>query len=517
MVGYQCVDVTVSRKASGAAEQALARGWNEAIDGPRPDAWLPAAITWILLLDYHHPNLVEPDPPSLFRSPLVIGMPREMAIKLGWPGQDIGWSTLLQLASNQTGWSTYGRPDWGAFQLGKTNPNTSTSGLHALIATYFAASGKIRDLSSATLVDPGVRAFAMGVEQPVVHYGDTVSNFLLNLQQADDEGRALSYVSAIAMEEKQIWDYNQGNPTGDPAKLGQHPLPKVPLVAIYPKEGTLPADHPYAVLNAPWVTPAKQQAAQAFLQYLQRPDIQQRFQDAGFRNQRGTPGPAIKQANGMLPDRPGAYLELPTGQVIADVQASWNAIRKRARVLIVIDRSAFAVDDDAMKLAQSVDDGLKQLAADDMAGAWAVPTAAGAPQPYAELVPLQPVATQRAEMRAAIAALRPSADAVALYRSVARAVANLKSSADPLKINAVLLVSAGRSSDPADADRFTTLAELSAMASQGPGIHVFTVAYGKNPDRQVLRLVALAGKGAYYDASVPQSLARALTAVLTSF
>ena len=517
MVGDQCVDVTVSRKASGSAEQALARGWNEAIDGPRPDVWLPAAITWILLLDYHHPNLVKPDSPSLFRSPLVIGMPRDMAVKLGWPGKAIGWSDLLQLASNQTGWSTYGRPDWGAFQLGKTNPNTSTSGLHALIATYFAASGKTRDLTSATLVDPAVRAFAMGVEKPVVHYGDTVSNFLLNLQQADDEGRALSYVSAIAMEEKQIWDYNQGNPTGDPAKLGQHPLPKVPLVAIYPKEGTLPADHPYAVLNAPWVTPAKQQAAQAFLQYLERPDIQQRFQAAGFRNQRGTAGSVINQANGMLPDRPGAYLELPTGQVIADVQASWSVVRKRARVLIVIDRSAFSADDDPTKLAQSVDAGLKLLAVDDVAGAWAVPAAASGAQPYVELVPLQSLETHRTELQAAIAATRRSSDAIALYRALGVAVANLKSSVDPSKINAVLLVSAGHSSDPVDVDRFTTLADLSAAASQVPGIHVFTVAYGKNPDRQVLRLVALAGKGGYYDASDAPSVARALTAVTSNF
>jgi Ca-activated chloride channel homolog len=231
-----------------------------------------------------------------------------MAIKLGWPDQAIGWSEVLKLASNQTGWSTYGRPDWGAFQLGKTNPNTSTSGLHALIGTYFAASGKSRDLTSATLAEPAVRAFVRGVENAVVHYGDSVSNFLLNLQAADDEDRALSYVSAVAMEEKQIWDYNQGNPTGDPAKLSQHPLPKVPLVAIYPREGTLAADHPYAVLNAPWVTPAKQQAAQAFLQYLERSDIQGRFKAAGFRDQRGTPGPVINQANGMLPNRPGAYL-----------------------------------------------------------------------------------------------------------------------------------------------------------------------------------------------------------------
>jgi Ca-activated chloride channel homolog len=517
MVGNQCVDVTVSRKASGAAEQALARGWNEASDGPRPDAWLPAAITWILLLDHQRPNLAKPDSPSLFRSPLVIGMPREMAIKLGWPDQAIGWSEVLKLASNQTGWSTYGRPDWGAFQLGKTNPNTSTSGLHALIGTYFAASRKSRDLTSATLADPAVRAFVRGVENAVVHYGDSVSNFLLNLQAADDEGRALSYVSALAMEEKQIWDYNQGNPTGDPAKLGQHPLPKVPLVAIYPRDGTLAADHPYAVLNAPWVTPAKQQAAQAFLQYLERSDIQSRFQAAGFRDRRGTPGSVINQSNGMLPNQPGAYLELPTAAVISDVQTSWNELRKRARVLVVIDRSAFTADNDATKVAQSVDAGLTMLAGDDTAGAWSVPAAAGSNQPYAELVPLQSLEAHRAELRAAIAATRRSSERVALYRAVALAVAKLKTSQDPSRINAVLLVSAGRSSDPADVDRFSTLADLSAAASQVPGIHVFTVAYGNSPDRQVLRLVALAGKGAYYDASDPASVARALTAVTSNF
>ena len=516
MVGSQCIDVTVTRKASGLAEQALAHGWNEAIDGPPPDAWLPAANTWTLLLDHHRPNLVKTDSPSLFRSPLVIGMPREMAIKLGWPDADIGWSDLLKLASNQTGWSTYGRPDWGVFRLGKTNPNISTSGLHALIGTYFAASGKTRGLTSATLADPAVRAFVAGVEKPVVHYGDTVSNFLVNLQAADDEGHALSYVSAVAMEEKQIWDYNQGNPKGDPKTLGKHLKPTVPLVAIYPKEGTLAADHPYAVLNAPWVTSAKRQAAEVFLRYLQTPKIQDKFQAAGFRNQRGMPGPVIKPANGMLPDRPGAYLELPTGQVISDIQTSWKGLRKRARVLIVIDRSALSGDDDAKKLAKSVGDGLGQLADDDLIGAWEIPASAGSAQPFTELMALQSLRPHRAELQSAIAGLRQSSDQPALYRAVALAVAQLKTGQDPSRINAVLVISTGRRS-PTDANNFKTLAELSAAASEVPGIHVFTVVYGNNPDRDELQLMAKAGKGAYYDASDPSSVARALIAVISNF
>ena len=99
-----------------------------------------------------------------------------------------------------------------------------------------------------------MRDFVEGVESSVVHYGDTTLTFLSNLQRADDRGEGLTYISAVTIEEKSVWDYNQGNPTGDPATLGDHAPPSVPLVAIYPKEGTLISDHPWVTLNAPWVT-----------------------------------------------------------------------------------------------------------------------------------------------------------------------------------------------------------------------------------------------------------------------
>src|SRR6202011_2067747 len=109
----------------------------------------------------------------------------------------------------------------------------------------------------------------------------------------------------IAMEEKEGWDYNQGNPTANPDTLGQHPLPRVPLVAIYPNEGTLAAAHPYASLDAPWVTSDKRRAAEAFIHYLQSAPSQARFQAEGFRDQRGNAGPLIAPANGLRPEVPG--------------------------------------------------------------------------------------------------------------------------------------------------------------------------------------------------------------------
>ena len=110
-----------------------------------------------------------------------------------------------------------------------------------------------------------------------MHYGDTTLTFLSNLQRADDAGAGLTYISAVAVEEKSVWDYNQGNPTGDPATLGKRAKPRVPLVAIYPKEGTLLSDNPYAVLTHRGSTTEQQAAAADFLAYLQEPEQQKRF------------------------------------------------------------------------------------------------------------------------------------------------------------------------------------------------------------------------------------------------
>src|SRR5438128_1193006 len=78
------------------------------------------------------------------RTPLVIAMPKPMAQTLGWPSKPIGWSDILALAKDPRGWQRYGKP-YGAFKLGKTNPNFSTSGLNATVGAYFAATQRSSD------------------------------------------------------------------------------------------------------------------------------------------------------------------------------------------------------------------------------------------------------------------------------------------------------------------------------------------------------------------------------------
>ena len=146
------------------------------------------------------------------------------------------------------------------------------------------------------------------------------------------------YVSAILLEEKSVWDYNQGNPSGDPLTLGDEAPPRTQLVAFYPSDGALMADHPYVTLDADWVTDDEREGADRFLRFLLEPDQQERFQALGYRDHTGAPGPEIDAENGLIP-APPVTITPPGGDVLTQIRNDWPHYRKRARVLLLMDVS----------------------------------------------------------------------------------------------------------------------------------------------------------------------------------
>ncbi|MFN8167237.1 MAG: substrate-binding and VWA domain-containing protein [Candidatus Nanopelagicales bacterium] len=526
-VGSGCAQVAVVSKASGGAEQALARGWDENVDGPRPDVWSPAASSWTVLLRQDltaqdREDLVPDQLPSLAQTPLVVAMPRPMAEALGWPSKPIGWSDLFALAKDPRGWGSKGHPEWGKFKLGKTNPRFSTSGLNATVATYFAATGRSSDLSAKDVADPKVQAFVKQIESSVVHYGDTTLTFLSNMAKADAAGRGLTYVSAVTVEEKSVWDYNQGNPTGDPTTLGQGAKPKVPLVAIYPKDGTLLSDNPYVVLKAPWVDDAKKAVAADFLAYVTAPERQALFQEAAFRSFEGKPGPTLVPANGALEAGAPVVLAPPAPTVLAAVQRSWDDLRKRARVLMILDVSG-SMGENVEKAGQSrlelaksaATKAVRGFAPNDQLGLWIFSTQQDGNRPYVERVPVGDARSTVPKITSEIADLVPDGG-TGLYATLRAAQAAMLDDLDPDKINAIVILTDGRNEYPPDTDLDSLVAQLGGE-SLDTSVRVFPIGYSTAADKDALVRIAEASSAAYYDASDPATIDKILTSVLSNF
>lgn len=531
----KCAFVRVETKASGAAMQLLAQGWDDtAANGPQPTVWSPAATSWAAILnqrlaDKGQPAMAPPSDP-IMTTPLVIAMPKPMADALGYPQKPIGYSDILALARNAKGWGAYGHPEWGPFRLGKTNPNFSTSALHATIAQYYAATGKTKNLTLEDLARPAVRQFARGVESSVVHYGDITMTFLNNWFRNDARGTSLTYVSAVAVEEKSVIDYNEGNPDGvlDP---GENPRkPRIPLVAIYPKEGTLFSDSPFIVLNAPWVDATEREGAKRFGDFVQRPDAQKQVLQYGFRpgNTDIPLGNPIVAANGVDPNEPQTVLDVPQPQVLSKLLQLWSQDRKRARVLLLLDVSGSMGepaqgDNGPTKLdlaKQAIAGALDEFERDDEIGLRIFSTNLGDAQneDWLDLVPISPVAGNGESMRQRITSLVPT-NGTPLYTATRQSYDDMLSEFDPTRINAVVLLTDGKNDDDRNNDLEGLLQRLRAQAEgeSAKPVRIFAIAYGNDADLETLRRIAEATNAQVYDASDPSTIAKVFVSVVSNF
>ncbi len=536
-----CAFVRPYSKASGGATTALAEGWDEAAEGARPVIWSPAAQSWGQILNQRLADdgasaMVSSDPTSFMLTPLVIAMPEPMADALGYPDTPIGWADIARLATSKEGWAAYGHPEWGAFKLGKTNPNFSTSGLSALISQTYAAAGKTRDLSSEDLDDPKVTEFAKQVESSVVHYGDITMTFLNNWFRTDRSGTSLLYASAVAVEEKSVIDYNAGNPDGvlEPGEVPRKP--KVPLVAIYPKEGTLYSDSPLYVLDADWVTADERAGAEAFIDYVQRPAAQRKVLDYGFRpaNPDVAVTDPVAKANGVDPAQPTELLQVPSPSVMVELLDNWRQQRKGARVLLVLDVSGSMKEpadpddpngDTKLDLAKrAAADALDEFNGTDQVGLRIFTTNLGPDQDqdFLDLLPVQAMSTNRERLRNQISAQLPQ-NATPLYEVAEASFEDMADSYDPSLINAVVLLTDGVNDDGDTSDDQAQLSSLlqtlqsSTTGETSTPVRVFTIAYGKQADLDTLERIAQASNAAAYDASDPASIAKVFTAVLSNF
>ncbi|MCX7789260.1 MAG: VWA domain-containing protein [Chloroflexaceae bacterium] len=425
--------------------------------------WSPSASTWleVLKLESGNPNVAVSNNP-LVLTPVVIGMWRPMAEAMGWPNQPIGWSDMLALIEDPQGWGKFGHPEWGRFSWGHTDPEVSTTALSTLIAEFYAASGKQRNLPVADVQSPEAQQFIRDLGQGIKHYGYNTLIFSSNMKKF-----GMSYISAFPMEEITLIDFNKFDP------------PTTPLVAIYPREGTFWHDNPFIILSS--ASEVERQAARAFYDFLLTPEAQQAAMSYGFRpaNVNVPLADPISPAYGVDPQGVQTVLELPNAEVIVAVKNAWALNRKRADIMLVVDTSGSMEGDKLTMVKAGLETFLMRILPEDRLGLITFDSSARVVVPMAELnenrIPLQQaIGEMRAQGKTAVF------DALELARAELEA---LPPSEDD-RIRAIVLLSDG--ADNASSIPLETLRQR----FDETGISIFPVAYGADADLSILEQIA---------------------------
>lgn len=469
------IHVTGKPAGSGEAMTAILDGTE------KPAIFSPASGAYITLLNQrwqsrdNHTKPLAPAGDPLVLSPIVIAMWKPMAEALGWPGKPIGWADILKVGSDPKGWSAYGRPEWGELKLGHTHPEYSNSGLLSVLAIAYAGAKTTRGLTATDL--PKVERYMTQVEDSIVHYGKSTGFFADKMIE-----RGTSYLSAAVLYENLVIE-------------SYAKAPQMPLVAIYPVEGTFWSDHPYSVLDAAWVTPAQRAAAAKFLAFLKARPQQERALALGFR----PVDPAIKigapvdLAHGVDPQQPQTLLEVPDGAALEALLATWRKTKKPADVVVVFDKSGSMKGKPLDEAKAGAKAFLKTLDARDQVSLLFFDN-----NIYPAFGPVE-VGKSMAELESRIDGVSAAGE-TAWFSATEKAYDLLASrgKASAHRIRAVVVMT-----DGADNHSTTTLEALAKKVSgEDRKATIFTIAYGNDSSREAMKELASAGAGSFSEGNV---------------
>ncbi|MGH3691648.1 MAG: substrate-binding and vWA domain-containing protein [Microbacterium sp.] len=527
-----CATVRPTNVSSGNAARYLTSGedWPSDDRALWPTLWSPASTVWTDRVAAAASSNLVGAPASFTRTPVVFGMPEPMAKALGWPDEPISITELEGLCQNPDGWGSVGKDIWGAFKISKTNPNTSTTGLSTILMQSYEASGKSEGLTSADV--DAAADFSRVFEECVIHYGDTTGNVLSTLYDETQNGaNGSAYVSAVALEETSLLNYNKGNPDSHTVQPGETLTPpKTKLVAVYPSGGSMWSDNPVTVLGAEWVTPEQRTAGEAFAKFLQTKPAQEILPEYGFRPlDESVPLGELFTANfGVDPAQPTVTLPKPEVDVISTAIDQWTQVRKPSSVLELIDISGSMDDpigdgrsrlDGAIEGAQTTLDHFRST---DEVGVWAFTTgvSSDAGEGIQVLRDVTALGADGEKLDSSLDDLRyAQRNGTPLYDAILTAYEAMSERAEPGRINAIVVLSDGE-----DTDSTTSLDSLIAKIGKSTKeggtdapVRIFPIAYGSGADTSALQRIADATGGQMFDASDAERIDLVFASVINNF
>lgn len=527
-----CAVVRPVNVSSGNAARYLTAGgeWPSSDRDLWPTLWSPASTVWTDRVAAAASASLVGEPESFTRTPIVFGMPEPMATALGWPDVPISIADLAKLCQSPEGWGSVGKDIWGSFKISKTNPNTSTTGLSTILMQSYAAAGKREGLTAADI--DAAANFSRVFEECVIHYGDTTGNVLSTLYDDTQNGASGSgYVSAIALEETSLINYNQGNPDSHTVQPGEKlTKPKDKLVAVYPADGSMWSDNPITILGADWVADDQREAATAFIDFLHTKTAQSILPDYGFRplDDSVPLGDLFTTEYGIDPALPAVTLPSPDVAAISAALDQWAQVRKPSSVLELIDISGSMDEpigdgrsrlDGAIEGAQTT---LGHFRATDQIGVWAFTSgvASAAGNGIVDLRDVSALGSDLESLSDSFDDLRYSERAgTPLYDAVLAAYETMSDRAEPGRINAIVLLSDGEDTD-SSISLDSLVARLGADVAEGSDaapVRVFAIAYGESADHNALKRIAEVTGGQVFDASDPERIDLVFASVINNF
>lgn len=539
----KCATVVPVNIASGQGSELFSKdtkNWN--VDGtPAPVIWSPASTVWtdrVASFSSEGERAVA-GAESFAKTPVVFGMPASMAKALDYPAKPLGIKDLQKLITNPDGWGSVGKPLWGSFKIAKTNPNSSTTGLSTILMQSYAASGKSNDLTEADVASS--EDFSRSFESGTIHYGDTTGKVLLNLAD-DSTGSGSTYVSAIALEETSLFNYNKGNPDSHTVQPGEKLTPpSEKLVAVYPSEGTIWSDNPAVVLKAGWVTPAQSEAGEAFLKFLKTKQAQETLPKYGFRPADDSVDVSkyLNSSVGIDPKQPAKTLPKPSATVVSAALDQWSQIRKPSAILELLDISGSMdeklPDSDQTKLGAAVDSSkntLEEIRPTDEIGVWAFTTGVEhsmidgkKSEIVSEVRPFGVLGAEKEKLQDQVNDVRgrvndgPNAGGTPLYDALTLAYGYMKDHAEEGRINAIVVISDGEDTDSKKSID-SLVQKIRSDAGEGGNpkpVKIFAIGFGQNADMTALNKLAAASGGQAFDATDPSRIGEVLKSVMNNF
>jgi hypothetical protein len=316
------IQLTLNAKGSIDLEQAILDGKD------KPTVFSPAdsLIQNLLASDWETKNKTpiiatsgQDQPQPLLITPLVFVVWEDRGDVLAKAAKGvISWKTIHKAVTANEGWPAIkGDSKWGFVKLGHTDPTRSNSGLQALLLMTLEYYDKQKGLEVGDLLQPKFQEYVKGIEKGVPKFEVSTKAFMDDMIRFGPS----KYDIALVYENLAISSIENAQGRWGTLKIA------------YPST-TIWSDHPVALLQADWVTPAQKDAARLWIAHLRSRAMQEQALAYGFRPaDTSVPLKSADQKNpfnrladkGVKVDVPPAA-EPPSGQVVRNLMMMWQRV-----------------------------------------------------------------------------------------------------------------------------------------------------------------------------------------------